>query len=1812
MIDKIPIRHIYNKSVTTIDPERQVDAALSILESTRSSAVVVIDDVSSPIGIITERDIARRAGHWDEIIARTVREVMSSPLVTLEEETDFHDAYLQMTKNGFRHLVVVDEKNALKGILEEGDFLRHLSPEQLLAIKEVHRVMSKEVVTVSPAHTVSQTLAIMSARKISSLVITQDERPIGIFTERDAVHLAREGDKVLSSAIERYMSSPLKTIHQDHSVVDAEHILKDGQIRRLVVVDDEGRLRGILTQHDLVKGISGIYVELLRETIRKQADVLNDSLNRLEEQSVLNNILDSFSDKLIIACDRAGVIQYTNTIHFPCFTKSPEKGESLDERVSCFDPSIAQAILNAEISAISYHQSTVIDDDGVRHIFKTSYAPIYSSIKILQGVMFTAEDITHEHEQHYELQKTKARLEQSEARFRTIFENVKEGIVVVKSDDMSVHMVNDAACAMFGYSKDEIIRLTIADLFSPETAAHGKDGFRGIKSGAISKIKENTCLRKDGSIIYADIAVESIDIDGECHLVGVIHDQTEHVEHQKLLETKNLQLRERERQLLQAQDIAKIGNWSLDVGSMKAYWSEEACRIVGVKDVQGAGPELLSTIVFPEEWPSVEASLMGAIEDGTEHHLAYRVRRPSDGEMRWVDCRAIRIEDEDGRTRSLVGTLQDITERKKQEDEVNRVHAMLDALIGRSSDAIFIKDKEGRYLVGNQALADLVGKSVDELIGQDDYALFPLEHARQYQADDLRIKEAGDPTTYEETVVGVEGVFTFLTTKGPLIIDGKIEGVFGIARDISDLKQSQAALQESEERLRLFFEHAPAALAMFDRDMHYIAASHRWISDLQLQRSDVIGRSHYELFPGLPRHLKEAHSRGLAGETVHKENDQFRLEDGSVKWWDWEVRPWKRVDGSIGGIVIFSEDVTAQQEHLFALKRSEEILSDAQAMGRIGNFELGIKTKKGYWSKELYRILGFRLQETTPSFDDFFERVHPDDRTIITQQIEQARSAGKSNGAEFRYFLPDGEMRHIGVNVKALLDTTGEPVLLRGTAQDITERVQTQERYRTLFERTGTSVGVVEEDGTFSLVNHNFIALAESTEQELIETHFMALVEESQRERLQVYHMARLHGRSVPEHYEFDFISKKGKKGTGLLNAVYLPDTKQTIVSIIDISDRKRAESDLVERESELETIIASIPHMLFVKDAKELRFVRFNTAGERLLGLTKEEVIGKSDHELFTKGQADLFTADDQKVLATKMILDIPEETLETPFGTRILHTKKVPIVGNHGQVKYLLGISEDITEAKEAEIKEKRISEELARAQKVGHIGSWSFHVDDDRTEWSDETYRIFGRERNSVALDQETILTWIHPEDRQNRQLLTQRMLDITPKTQMENMQYRVIRPDGSLRWVDVSFEQECEEEGTIGSYFGTVQDITDRKIAEQALWESEDRYRSFIEQTAEGVYSYESDEVISVDLPIQEQVRRIYRGHIVACNDAMAQMYGLEDANALMGKTLIELHGSDDDPENIAFLTRWIKEDYRISDMISSEIDSEGNKIWFSNSVVGMVEEGKLVRVWGTQTDITQRKMDEIKLKEQEELMIVQSRQAAMGEMINMIAHQWRQPLSVVSMAANNLLLDIELEELTEENIKAQLSIVHGQVQYMSQTIDDFRNFFRRSNMLESISMSSLIDEVLKIIGPALSANAIEVEVDCEPSIAVTTYKSELIQVIINILSNAKDALRTIDQEKRVQIVVRSEGDYLTLSISNNGPGITKKMLNSVFEPYFTTKEKSGGTGLGLYMSKAIIEKHMHGSIKVKNLDQGVEFLMTFAKVLEEGDFHRVDS
>ena len=386
-----------------------------------------------------------------------------------------------------------------------------------------------------------------------------------------------------------------------------------------------------------------------------------------------------------------------------------------------------------------------------------------------------------------------------------------------------------------------------------------------------------------------------------------------------------------------------------------------------------------------------------------------------------------------------------------------RRHACLSqAMLANPGLALIAADTDGTIRLFNPAAEQLLGHHAAEIVDRANTSIF---YAEELQAEFatlrrdthepfvgppevalLRLAPGGLPCEREWTLRRADGsrLPAHVMISALRDTSGTLDGFLLAARDISAQRAATRAAQARKTQLEEFFRHAPAAIALLDRDLRYLALSERWVSDYRLKESGLIGRPHLDVFPGTPRHWRDTYRRCLAGASERSEEDIVVLADGSEQTVRWECHPWHEADGTIGGIAIFSEVLTEQRLAEKKLLESEARLRAAQALAHVGSWELDITTQSLSWSAETYRIhdLPPGIPITVEQALSFYKPAH---RRLLDCALERASKTGAPWDLELQLESASGRPlwgRSIGQ--PELRD--GLPVRIRGAFQDITER----------------------------------------------------------------------------------------------------------------------------------------------------------------------------------------------------------------------------------------------------------------------------------------------------------------------------------------------------------------------------------------------------------------------------------------------------------------------------------------------------------------------------------------------------------------------------------------------------------------------------------------------------------------------------------------------------------------------------------------------------------------------------------------------------
>ena len=587
--------------------------------------------------------------------------------------------------------------------------------------------------------------------------------------------------------------------------------------------------------------------------------------------------------------------------------------------------------------------------------------------------------------------------------------------------------------------------------------------------------------------------------------------------------------------------------------------------------------------------------------------------------------------------------------------------------------------------------------------------------------------------------------------------------------------------------------------------------------------------------------------------------------------------------------------------------------------------------------------------------------------------------------------------------------------------------------------------------------------------------------------------------------------------------------------------------------------------------------FIDLNKNAQKLENVSKEFILGKKLIDVFPSvkefGLYDLLL--EVRKNAQPKELDMKFYKDDNISGWRHNSVRKLA----NGDI---IVFYKDLGEYKILEEQTKRQKEQQEETERVLHTGSWRWDILTNEIIWSDEVFRIFGEEPQSFKPSYERFISYLDEQDQINLANAIQNSINGNIAYKFE---HKVIKKDNAIAYVQESGNAQFNENGEAVSMIGSVLDITQKHEAQMALAQQYDLLQNIVNTVPIRIFWKDIDGV--------------YRG----ANKLLLEDAQLDSLDELIGKTDFDMPWADTEAQS------YKDDDLKVINSGIAKINFEetqttddGEQLTVLTSKVPLRDiNGKVIGALGTYSDITKMRNMEDELERQKQQLIFQSRLAQMGEMISMIAHQWRQPLSTISIIASNLVITIELESFDlstqagqEEQKKYfldKLMNIHKYVQSLTQTIDDFRNFYRANKKSVRTTLKEVITKALNIIEVSLKNDNIELIYNYNSTKEISLYDSEMMQVVLSILKNSQDAF----QDKKIKNpIITIEINERSFSIDDNAGGISQDIIEKIFDPYFSTKNEKNGTGLGLYMSKLIVNDHHDGELSVINKNDGACF------------------
>jgi PAS domain S-box-containing protein len=408
-----------------------------------------------------------------------------------------------------------------------------------------------------------------------------------------------------------------------------------------------------------------------------------------------------------------------------------------------------------------------------------------------------------------------------------------------------------------------------------------------------------------------------------------------------------------------------------------------------------------------------------------------------------------------------------------------------------------------------------------------------------------------------------------------------------------------------------------------------------------------------------------------------------------------------------------------------------------------------------------------------------------------------------------------------------------------------------------------------------------------------------------------------------------------------------------------------------------------------------------------------------------------------------------------------------------------------------------------------------------------------------------------------------------------------------PRAGQRDVHVEYMPHIDSAGKVGGFVALMTDITERNHAQRDLQRSEERYRTFVRQSSEGIWRFEISEPIPISAPLEQQIQMLYQhAYVAECNDAMAQMYGLDRADQIIGARLGDLMIRHD-PTNVAYLKAFVHSGYRLADGESVERDKHGNVRYFVNNLVGFIEDGKLIRAWGTQRDVTDRKRAEEErdaLLERERAARAEAERAGRtkDEFLSTLSHELRTPLNAI-LGWSQLL---RRDEVNEADLQQGLETIERNSRTQAQLIDDLLDMSRiiagkiRLDV-QRVEVLGVIDAAIDTVRHAADAKDVQLykHANAIAEVSVMGDPNRLQQMVWNLLSNA---IKFTPNGGRVDVTLSRFGEQVEITVADSGIGIALDFLPHVFERFrqgdASTTRQHGGLGLGLSIVRQMVEMH----------------------------------
>jgi len=1144
-----------------------------------------------------------------------------------------------------------------------------------------------------------------------------------------------------------------------------------------------------------------------------------------------------------------------------------------------------------------------------------------------------------------------------------------------------------------------------------------------------------------------------------------------------------------------------------------------------------------------------------AFKDGKSHTVEREGITPS-GEVIFWEYTASPIRDVNGNIVSCLEIARDITERKKAEQALADEATRRRILIDQSRDGIVILDESGKVYDANQCFAEMLGYTPEEA-----RELHVWDWDTQWSREQLlemiqNVGESGDHfETYHRrkdgTAIDVE-----ISTNGAICEGQKL--VFCVCREITERKQMEEALQAEKNKLQSVTDAMEYCLTIQDRDYNIIYQNEQSLKAFGKHPGEKCYRVYEgrdDICEGCP--VEQAFKDGKS----HISDRKVEMASGEITFWENTANPIRGAKGELVSCLEIARDITERKRVEEALQGSQEALRKMfeSVTEGISVIDLnGIITEVNQRTVEIH---GFSSKDEILG-KNAFDLVAPKDHKRIAGNMRQALKQGTISGVEYTLLKADGTKFPAELSTSVLKDAAGKVIGHITISRDVTKRKQMEELFETVTNSTPVGIYIVQ-DKKFILVNPHFQKLTGYSEEELSGIDPLSLVLPKDREAVRKKAVKMLKGERSSA-YQFRVIHKSGdiRWVMETVTSIRYRGKRATLGNYMDITERRQTEEKIQQQNEFLNNILDSLTHPFYVLDADDYTIKMGNLAtkaGNLLENPTCYALTHKTDKPC--RGADHICPLEEVK--RTKKPVVVEHIHYDEDDNARNIEVHGYPIFDNDGNVVQMIEYSLDITERKRAE-EALRESEEFRSsllANSPNPIGV--INPDSSLKYVNPALEKLTGFSAAELIGKKAPYPYWT--QDTLKKTTIGFRKAMRQGDQRAEEL---FQKKNGERFWVKITSTPVMNNSDFKYLLTNWV-DITKRKQVEEALRQSEKKYKNLAEATSDLIW--EADE----------------KGTFTFVSPRIKDILGYEAsevANKMRTLDLIPKAEARD------WLKRFKEINAKREPFSSFEITNlhkNGNSVLFEISGIPSFDSaGNFKGYVGINKDITER-------KRMEEQLMLTDRLASIGELASGIAHELNNPLTSV-IGFSQLLL----EEDIPENLKEDLGTIYSEAQRASAIVKNLLTFARKhAPMRQTSQVNNILEDVLKLRAYEHKVNNIELEKNFAPELPeIMLDYFQMQQVFLNLIVNAESAMLEANGKGKLAITTGRVNNTIKVSIADNGPGIAKENLRRVFDPFFTTKEVGKGTGLGLSICHGIVAGHGGKIYAEGEVKQGAKFVV----------------